>query len=113
MRVKTTRASVCLALILLGITLLGCGKGYRQVVVVDGENTQFVTIGPAPQETGDLWAPDRVLLFRTDSTVPGAPADAIGKAGWVYRINDELEMEEVGQFDLSIPNDTLAYRYGA
>lgn len=113
MRVKTAHASVCLALALLGIIVAGCGRGYRQVVVVNGESTQFVTIGKAPKEAQDVWAPNRVLLFRTDSAVPGAPSNATGKAGWVYRINDKLEMEEVGQFDLSIPDDTLAYRYGA
>jgi hypothetical protein len=113
MRVRTAHASVCLALALLGIIIVGCGRGYRQVVVVDGDSAQFVTIGKGPKEAGDFWAPNRVLLFRTDSTVPGAPAKSVGKAGWVYRVNDKMEMEEVGQFDLSIPNDTLAYRYGA
>ena len=113
MRVKTAHASFCLTLVLLGIILVGCGKGYRQVVVVNDGSTQFVTIGKAPQEAQEVWAPDRVLLFRTDSPVPGAPANTTGKAGWIYRVNDKLEMEEVGQFDMSIPDDTLAYRYGA
>lgn len=113
MRVKTAHASVCLALALLVVILAGCGRGYRQVVVVNDGSTQFVTIGKAPQDAQDVWAPDRVLLFRTDSAVPGAPANTTGKAGWIYRVNDKLEMEEVGQFDMSIPDDTLAYRYGA
>lgn len=112
MRVRTAHASVCLALMLLGITIVGCGKGYRQVVVIKGESHQFVTIGKPPKGTQEIWAPDRVLLFRTDSAVPGAPANTTGKAGWVYRINDKMEMEEIGQFDMSIPDDTLAYRYG-
>ena len=113
MRLKTAHASICLAVALLGIIVAGCGRGYRQVVVVNGESTQFVTIGKGPQEAQEVWAPNRVLLFRTDSAVPGAPSNATGKAGWVYRINDKLEMEEVGQFDLTVPDDTLAYRYGA
>jgi hypothetical protein len=45
--------------------------------------------------------------------VPGAPKPASGKAGKVYRVNDNLEMEEVAEFDPKIPDDTLAYRYGS
>lgn len=112
MRIKTAHAGVFVAIALLGTVAAGCGKGYRQVVVVDGEKTEFVTFGAGPKEQQEVWAPGRVLVFRTDSAVPGAPASATGTAGRVYRVSDELEMEEVGEFDLSIPNDTLAYRYG-
>lgn len=111
MRCRTARASAVVSLLVLGV-LVGCGKGYRQVVVVDGGKAEFVTFGPAPKQAQDLWVPDRVLVFRTSSPVPGAPTKATGTAGRVYRVNDALEMEEVGEFDLSIPNDTLAYRYG-
>ena len=116
MRGQTARALLfSLTVVFLGFIAAGCEKGYRQVVVVDGDKTEFVTFGPAPKDASqEVWAPKRVLVFRTDSTVPGAPqtAKASGKAGRVYRVNDSLEMEEVSEFDLSIPNDTLAYRYG-
>lgn len=112
MRLGTTRAA-WVSLLLLSLLALACGKGYRQVVVVDGGKTEFVSVGPAPKEAQELWVPDRVLIFRTDSEVPGAPsARAKGSAGHAYRINDALELEEIGEFDLSIPNDTLAYRFG-
>jgi hypothetical protein len=112
MRAKTAWASACVAVALLGTLVAGCGKGYRQIVVVDGGKTEFVTLGKGPQENQDLWVPDRVLVFRTSSAVPGAPANATGTAGRVYRVNDRLEMEEIGEFDPSLPNDTLAYRFG-
>jgi len=99
-------------MLLLGLFLQGCEKGYRQVVVVDGGKAEFVTVGQAPKRAPKLWVPDRVLVFRTSSPVPGAPAQAVGEAGHVYRINDDLKMEEIDKFDLHIPNDTLAYRYG-
>ena len=112
MRTESARAWVCVVVLLLGIFLVGCGKGYRQVVVVDGDKTEYVTFGRAPKDSQDLWVPNRVLVFRTNSAVPGAPTHAVGTAGRVYRVNEALEMEEVGEFDLKIPNDTLAYRYG-
>ena len=116
MRGQTARALFTLTVVLLGFIVAGCEKGYRQVVVVDGDKTEFVTFGPAPKDANqDAWAPKRVVVFRSDSTVPGAPqtAKASGKAGRVYRVNtDAQELEEVSEFDLSIPNDTLAYRYG-
>ncbi|HEV8578704.1 MAG TPA: hypothetical protein VGX68_06430 [Thermoanaerobaculia bacterium] len=109
---KTARSSVCVAVALLGIVVAGCGKGYRQIVVVEGGNAEFVTFGPPPKEPQQIWVPGRVIVFRTDSAVPGAPSGATGKAGHVYRVNDSLEMEEIDKFELTIPNDTLAYRYG-
>ncbi len=112
MRSKATRATVCVGVALLGILLVGCESGYRQIVVVDGAKTELVTWGEAPKEPQEVWAPGRRVVFRTDSDFPGIPKKASGKAGRVYRVNDQLEMEEVGQFALTMPNDTLAYQYG-
>lgn len=113
MHARTACAGACVAIALLGTIVTGCGKGYRQIVVVDGGKTETVTLGRVPDGTQEeLWVPDRVLVFRTSSAVPGAPSNATGTAGRVYRVNDQLEMEEIGEFDLSMPNDTLAYRYG-
>ena len=112
MRAKTAWAGACVAVTLLGTLVVGCGKGYREIVVVDGGKTEFVTLGRGPKGNQDLWVPDRVLVFRTSSAVPGAPGNTTGTAGRVYRVNDRLEMEEIGEFDPSMPNDTLAYRFG-
>jgi hypothetical protein len=109
-----TLVGLCLAVALLGLVVASCGKGYKQIVVVDGGATEFVTLGKLPEGTPqDVWVPGRVLIFRTDSTVPGSPNGAQGKAGRVYRITDQQELEEIGEFPLTMPNDTLAYRYGA
>jgi hypothetical protein len=113
MRAKTACASACVALALLGTIVAGCGRGYREIVVVDGGKAEFVTLGRVPKGAKqELWVPDRVLVFRTSSAVPGAPGNTTGTAGRVYRVNDQLEMEEIGEFDPSMPNDTLAYRFG-
>jgi hypothetical protein len=109
---KTARASVCVMLALLGLVVAGCGKGYRQIVVIDGGTAEFVTYGPPPKEVQQVWVPGRILVFRTDSPVPGVPNGPSGKAGHAYRVTDDNQLEEVGEFELTIPNDTLAYRYG-
>jgi len=114
MPVKTVLASLC-TLFLVSL-FIGCDKDYRQVVVVDGAKAELVTFGAAPKDQPqDLWAPGRTLVFRTDSPLPGAPAKlakALGKAGHVYRIGKDLVLEEVAQFQPTVPNDTLAYTYG-
>jgi hypothetical protein len=109
---RTALASVCVAATLLGLVVAGCGKGYRQIVVVEGDKADFFTFGPPPKEPQQVYTPGRVLVFRTDSPVPGGPSSAVGKAGHIYRVNDKGEMEEIDTFKLTIPNDTLAYRYG-
>ena len=107
------RASVCAAVVLLGLLVAGCDRDYRQVVVINGDQAEFVTWGRAPRkQPKEIYAPGRTLVFRTSSSVPGIQRKAVGKAGHVYRVNDDLEMEEVGEFQLTMPNDTLAYQYG-
>jgi hypothetical protein len=112
MRSKTAFTGLCVAVALSGILVVACGKEHRQIVVVDGDKVEFVTYGRPPKKDPELWAPGRTLVFRSDSAVPGAPKPAAGKAGKVYRVNDSLEMEEVDKFDPTVPNDTLAYRFG-
>ena len=109
---KMARATVAVAVALLGFLIAGCERDYRQIVVIDGANAEFVTIGKAPQEPQPVWAPGRVLVFRTSSAVPGVNNGAKGVAGHVYRVKDDSVMEELGEFDPSLPNDTLCYRYG-
>jgi hypothetical protein len=112
MHSKTARAIVGVGAALLGILLVGCESGYRQVAVVDGDKAELVTWGPAPKEPQQVWTKGRTVVFRTDSDFPGIEKKAAGKAGRIYRVNDQLEMEEVGQFALTMPNDTLAYQFG-
>lgn len=112
MHSKPARVIVCVGVALLGILLVGCERGYRQIVVVDGDTAEFVTWGAAPKEPQEIWAKGRTLVFRTDGDVPGIPQKVSGKAGRVYRVNDDMELEEVGEFALTMPNDTLAYQFG-
>ena len=107
------RASVCAAVVLLGLLVAGCDRDYRQIVVIDGDKAEVVTLGRVPRKPPkEIYAPGRTLVFRTNSSVPGIQRKVVGKAGHVYRVNDDLEMEEIGEFQLSMPNDTLAYQFG-
>lgn len=110
MQSRMALLGLCIAVALSGVLVMGCGKGDRQIVVVDGDQTEFVAFGAPPKGPQEIWVPGRTLLFRTDGTVPGGSGS--GKSGHVYRVNDKKELEEVGTFDLKVPNDTLAYRFG-
>jgi hypothetical protein len=109
---KTALASFCVLTTLLGFFAAGCGKDYRQIAVVNGGNAELFTFGPVPKEPQKIWEPGRILAFRTDSPVPGAPGNVTGKAGHIYRVGDDQKLEEVAEFQLSVPNDTLAYTFG-
>jgi hypothetical protein len=108
---KTALASICVLLI-LGLLAAGCGKDYRQIAVIKGDKAELVTFGPVPKEPQKIWEPGRILVFRTSSPVPGAPGNVSGKAGHVYRVSDDQKLEEVAEFQASVPNDTLAYTFG-
>jgi hypothetical protein len=109
---KTALASVCLFTFVLALLVVGCGKDYRQIAVIDGAKAEIVTYGPVPKEPQKIWERGRILAFRTSSPVPGAPGNVTGKAGHVYRVGDDQKLEEVAEFQLSVPNDTLAYSFG-
>jgi hypothetical protein len=108
---KTALASIYILILVLGL-LVGCGKDYRQIAVVDGDKAEIFTFGPVPKEPQKVWAPGRIIAFRTSSPVPGAPGNVSGKAGHVYRVGDDQKLEEVAEFQTSVPNDTLAYTFG-
>ena len=109
---KTALVSLCAAAILMGVLVIGCGKDYRQIAVINGDKAEIVTYGPPPRKEGKVWQAGRILVFRTSSPVPGAPANITGQAGHVYRVTDDMTLEEVTEFQPSVPNDTLAYTYG-
>jgi hypothetical protein len=111
---KTVLASTSAALILLPTLLLfsGCDRNYRQIVIVENGKAEYVTVGRGPKRNPKIWKPGRVLAFRTTSTVPDAPGNVTGKAGHVYRIGDDMKLEEVAEFQGTVPSDSLAYTYG-
>jgi len=115
MPVKAILASLCA--LFLALLFTGCSnKDYKHVVVVDGGKAELVTFGHPPRRQPKMWVPGRVVAFRTDSTIPDAPgtlAKATGKAGHVYRIGEDMAtLEDVAEFQPSVPNDSLAYTYG-
>jgi hypothetical protein len=110
---KTALASTSAALILPTFLLFfGCDRDYRQIVVVENGKAEYVTVGRAPKKNPKIWKPGRVLAFRTTSTVPDAPGNVTGKAGHVYRISDDMKLEEIAEFQGTVPSDSLAYTYG-
>ena len=112
---KTALASVCVLTIALGLLAAGCGSDYRRIAVIDGDKAEIVTYGrgaPAEAANAKIWKPGRILAFRTSSPVPGGPANVTGKAGHIYRVTDDQKLEEVAEFQSSVPNDTLAYTFG-
>ncbi|HEY0553679.1 MAG TPA: hypothetical protein VGG20_05395 [Thermoanaerobaculia bacterium] len=109
---KMALADACGILILSALLFAACARDYRQIVVVEGDKAEFVTYGKGPAKNPKIWAPGRILAFRTTSTVPGAPGSVTGKAGHVYRVSDSMTLEEVAEFQSTVPNDSLAYTYG-
>jgi hypothetical protein len=71
-----------------------------------------LTLGKAPKKNPKIWAPGRVLAFRTTSAIPDVPGNVTGTAGHVYRVSDSMKLEEVAEFEPTVPNDSLAYTYG-
>ena len=110
---KTALASTSAALILPTLLLFfGCDRNYRQIVIVENGKAEYVTVGRGPKRNPKIWKPGRVLAFRTTSTVPDAPGNVTGKAGHVYRVGDDMKLEEVAEFQGTVPSDSLAYTYG-
>jgi hypothetical protein len=109
---KAVLASVCILTIAFGLLVAGCGKDYRQIAVINGNKAEIFTFGKAPAGDAKIWTPGRILAFRTSSPVPGAPGNVTGKAGHIYRVGDDQKLEEVAEFQTSVPNDTLAYTFG-
>jgi hypothetical protein len=110
---KTILASACMTLTLFSLLLFGCGaRDYRQIVVINGDKAEVVTYGKAPRKSPKIWAPGRILAFRTTSPIPDVPGNVTGTAGHVYRVSDGMTLEEVAEFQSSVPNDSLAYTYG-
>lgn len=102
----------------------GCGKGYKQIVIVKDWNAYSVVVmkGSGPPRDQPLWESGRVVAFRTTGPamfpaplrVPGGSAKdvQIGEAGKVYRLDKDLNLKEIGTFDLNLSDDQLLDRYG-
>ena len=78
---KTALASLCLAAILLGALIAGCGKDYKQVAVINGDKAEIVTYGNPPKEEGKVWEAGRVLVFRTELARAGRPGQRDRQGG--------------------------------
>lgn len=111
---------VSLLLLLMSLTALGgCGKGYRQIVMVKDSNASFVTLleGGAPPSEQQLWEPNRIVLFRSTSVaMPPLPVGGntyfSGQEGHIYQLDENLKPKDIGTFDLKLSDTQLAQQYG-
>jgi hypothetical protein len=82
------------------------------VLIVEGDHTAVVGQVKYVNDGGRMrpvvWAPNNVVIFRTDGNLLGQA----GKAGIVYRINAESKLEEVGKVDIKKTNSELAKQFG-
>jgi hypothetical protein len=88
-RIKLHIAAFTIFLIL--VPAVGCGKGYKQIVMVRDSNASFVTLleGGGPPQDQQLWEPGRIVFFRTTCVaMPLLPVDSKnyfgGVAGHIY-----------------------------
>jgi hypothetical protein len=116
MRSYVSSVSLLFALAIAGSITSGCGggKGYRQVVIVNGEKAEVLTHleGGAPPGQQEIWVSGRIILFRTSTVIPSPSGGVTGVAGHVYRVNDGLRLDDLGEFDLNLSNNALLQKYG-
>lgn len=88
------------------------GETADAVLIVQGETVS--AIGEVAFEMGPqgsrpkLAVPGYVVIFRVDAILGGNP----GKAGMAYRIDHDLNLEEIGPVDLALSDGELARSFG-
>lgn len=83
------------------------------LIIVNGERYSvrgkiWVRLTPSGNYEPELVKAGRLVLFRTDQTIPGGS----GKAGEAYRWDKELNLKKVGKFDLKKTDEELFKEYG-
>ena len=110
---KMALASTSAALILPTFLLFfGCDRNYRQIVVVENGKAEYVTVGRGPKRNpkSGSQAGSWLSARRRPSRMPQGTRPA--RPGHVYRIGDDMKLEEVAEFQGTVPSDSLAYTYG-
>jgi len=87
------------------------------ILILDGE---FVSVSydvnapPGESSSGldpsQYFVPGRVMAFRATTSLPQVVGT--GEAGHVYRLNDRLELEEIGTFDPARSDEELREEFG-
>jgi len=83
------------------------------LIIVHGEGASVrgkvtVRLTPSGNYEPELVKAGRLVLFRTDQTIPGGS----GKAGEAYRWDKDLNLKKVGKFDLKKTDEELFAEYG-
>jgi len=89
----------------------------KTILILDGE---FVSVSydvnapPGESSSGldpsQYFVPGRVMAFRATTSLPQFVGT--GEAGHVYRLNDRLELEEIGTFDPARSDEELRQEFG-
>jgi hypothetical protein len=100
-------------LVFLAAGLVACGKGYRDLVIVDASGAHYHAIleGGAVPADYEVLAPGRIVLFRTAAPIAIGGKTLTGLPGHVYRVNVSRELDPVGEFDVNLPDSALLQKY--
>lgn len=89
----------------------------RVVLIVDADNViaKYDISAPpgttaSPLGVSDYFVPGRVIAFRSSMSLP--QFKGTGEEGRVYRLDDDLSLVEVGEFDLSWSEEQIQDRFG-
>lgn len=101
-------------LLVMAVGLMGCGKGYRELVIIDAAGRaqyRAVLEGGGVPPNHEVFAPGRIVLFRTIAPISLGGKTVSGLPGHIYRVNDRLELEHVGEFDATQSDQALLQKY--
>jgi len=107
-------ATFAAVLLIMAVGFMGCGKGYREIVIIDAAGQaqyRAVMEGGAVPPNHEVFAPGRIVLFRGITPIPLGGKTVSGLPGHIYRVNDRLELEHVGEFDVTQSDQALLQKY--
>lgn len=111
------------ALAIAVLILIVCVIGYfvspwrrtaeDSLIIVNGERSSVrgkisFRLSPSGDYEPELVQAGRLVLFRTDQTIPGGT----GRAGEAHRWDKDLKLKKVGKFDLKKTDEELFAEYG-
>jgi hypothetical protein len=100
-------------LVFLATGLAACGKGFRDLVIVDASGAHyhaFLEGGGVPPDY-EVLAPGRIILFRTATPIVIGGKTRTGLPGHLYRINTNRELDPAGEFDIKLSDSALLQKY--
>lgn len=103
---------VCMVLLSVGLLSSSCGTapGSRCIIIVkEGGKADVKSILMGGSAANAGWRSGNVVAFRETQSRAGG---AIGKAGEVYQIDEQNNLQKIGDFDLNLSDNDLLNKYG-